>query len=80
MRSASRTHAGGWSRLYRAGATRPVSRRVCLRRRTHASLTAYFAATARVPAPASQSARTLTRKSIEYARIAPPPVMSMAPQ
>ena len=63
---------GGWSRRYRAGATQPVSRRVCLSRRTQAGLTAYFSATAWVPAPESQSDNTRARKSIEYARIVRP--------
>src|SRR5262249_36164739 len=71
-RSAWAAHPGAGRRGARA-ATAPVSRRRCFSRRTQDSLTRYFAAAARVPRPASQSASTRSRKSIEYARMAGPP-------
>jgi hypothetical protein len=52
------------------GAISPVSRRRCLSRRTQDALTRCFSATSAVLSPASQSANTRTRKSIEYAFIA----------
>ncbi len=50
----------------------PASRRRCFNRRTHDGLTENVAATSSAPAPASQAFNTRSRKSIEYARIAPP--------
>jgi len=47
------------------GAISPVSRRRCLSDRTHVRLTPYFSATGLVGMPASQSANTRLRKSIE---------------
>src|SRR5207302_4321641 len=52
------------------GASSPPSRRRCLIRRTHASLTAKVSAASAVPIPSSQAANTRCRKSTEYARIA----------
>src|SRR5439155_12212969 len=43
-----------------------ASRRRCLSRRTQDGLTRYFWATAEVAVPASQSASTRSRRSIEY--------------
>src|SRR5262249_4148598 len=55
------------------GATSPVSRRLCLIRRTQAGLTANASAASAVPMPSSHAANTRARKSIEYAFIAGPP-------
>src|SRR3974390_3145933 len=64
IRSASAAHFGV-RRLVREGATFPSSRRSCLIRRTQDSLTRKRRATARVPSPASQAAKTSTRNSGE---------------
>jgi hypothetical protein len=72
MASAWVTHPGVRPPAWAAGATRPDARRFCLSRRTQDALTRYLVATARVAVPASQSARTRSRKSIEYARMGVP--------
>src|SRR5262249_32702484 len=59
--------------LFGRGAIDPVAFCRCLSRRTHDSLTRYFAATVGVVMPAWQSATTRSRRSIEYARIGTPP-------
>ena len=58
-------HFGGAPWRWTLGAIEPVSRRRCLRRRTQEALTRYLAATSSVAMPASQSARTRSRRSSE---------------
>ena len=77
MASAWATQAGVRPAAGAAGAARPVSRRVCLSRRTQDTLTRDLAATAGAAMPASESASTRSRRSIEYARIDGPPATTV---